>query len=95
MPPSSSADELIQFVRESISPASTGEPQAVPSSLSSDTAALTPSASLAQIATEHPSARRVSAIARPSPFVAPVTSALFPLSPKSIFFLLVLGTVEM
>ena len=77
-----------------MSPASTADPHAVPSSFNSLTAALTPSASRAQIATEHPSASSVSAIARPSPFVAPVTSAFFPLSPKSILFLFLLGTVE-
>src|ERR1700754_429005 len=54
------------------------------------TVALTSSVLRAHIATLAPSAAKWSAIARPMPFVAPVTSAFFPARPRSMHLLLAL-----
>ena len=73
---------------ESLSAASTALPHTVPRWLRSATAFSTPSASRAQIATEAPSSSSVSAMARPMPFVEPVTMAFLPVSPRSMTQLL-------
>src|SRR5215211_2036006 len=83
-PPSCSIASATKARKESPSPASTALPHTVPRPASCSMAALTPSASLAQIATDAPSSSSVSAIARPRPLVAPVTMARLPVSPRSM-----------
>ena len=83
MPPNASAASRTHAPIPAASATSTAAPNALPPPAASClVAAATSALPRAQIATWAPSAANRSAIARPMPFVAPVTSTLRPPSPK-------------
>jgi hypothetical protein len=95
MPPSSPAVDAIHAVNAGPSATSSARPKALtPFAFNDATAAATSSAVRAQIETLAPSAANPSATARPIPLLPPVTTARFPLSPRSMSALPVCGHVH-